>query len=475
MDIRVMDIRQISKSVVRFLLLIVCLIIFILPLERSIPRSHLDKVLEAGELRVISRNGPATYYEGANGLTGYGYQMVKGFADRLGVNLVIIDEPQSPLSRLLQGQEDMAAAAITTLEAYNLPIRFADPHHKIQFELISHIRKSSSEAVQLEGLEVVITPEMAKHPALRTIKLQYPGIRWIEANTNDQTDLLSKVNRGEVPFAVIDSDSFQLHQYSFANTQIAITLGDPQDVAWAFSAMTDLSLFNQAQAYLREIKQSGQLEKITAEFFQPREEMNSIDALLLSQHLEERLLPYMDDMKRASEIFNLDWRLLAAIGYKESQWLTEIESPTGVKGMMMLTKITAKAMGVEDRENPRQAIFGAAKLFRYLLDNQPKGITENERIHFALACYNQGMGHIADARRLTLRMGGNPDRWQDVREYLPLLSLSQYYRQAKHGYMRGKEPVVFVDKVWDYYKMLVWHEQQAQLRLATASSAPHWL
>ena len=473
MDIRVMDIRQFSKLVARFLLLIVCLVIFILPLERSIPQSQLDKVLEAGELRVISRNGPATYYEGANGLTGFGYKIVKGFADQLGVKLVILDESQSPLGRLLEGQADMAAAAITTIEASKLPIRFADPHHKIQFELISHINRPIPG--DLDDLEITVTPEMAKHPALVAIKLQHPSARWIEADSNDQTDLFARVNKGEVPFAVIDSDSFQLHQYSFANTQIAMSLGDPQDVAWAFSATADPSLFHQAQIYLRNIKESGQLEQITAEFFQPLEEMNSIDALLLSQHLEERLLPHMDDMKRASEIFNLDWRLLAAIGYKESQWLTKIESPTGVKGMMMLTKITAKAMGVEDRENPRQAIFGAAKLFRYLLDKQPKDIVESERIHFALACYNQGMGHIADARRLTLKMGGNPNRWQDVREYLPLLSLSQYYRQAKHGYMRGKEPVVFVDKVLDYYKMLVWHEQQEHLRLATASSAPAWL
>ncbi len=474
MDIRVMEIRQFSKLVVRFLLLIVCLIIFILPLERSIPQSQLDKVLEAGELRVISRNGPATYYEGANGLTGFGYKIVKGFADQLGVKLVILDESQSPLGRLLKGQADMAAAAITTIEAKELPIRFAAPHHKIQFELISHTNRPLPEP-NLDGVEIAITPEMARHPALVAIKLQYPSAHWIETNSNDQTDLFSRVNKGEVPFAVIDSDSFQLHQYSFANTQIAMSLGDPQDVAWAFSAATDPSLFHQAQIYLSNIKESGQLEQITAEFFQPLEEMNSIDALLLSQHLEERLLPHMDDMKRASEIFNLDWRLLAAIGYKESQWLTKIESPTGVKGMMMLTKITAKAMGVEDRENPQQAIFGAAKLFRYLLDNQPKDIAEGERIHFALACYNQGMGHIADARRLTLKMGGNPNRWQDVREHLPLLSLSQYYRQAKHGYMRGKEPVVFVDKVLDYYKMLVWHEQQEHLRLATASSTPAWL
>jgi len=433
-------------------------------------------VLDAGELRVISRNGPTTYYEGANGLTGFGYKLVKGFANQLGVKLVIINESQSPLARLLNGQEDLVAAAITTAEVGSLPIRFADSHHRIQFELISRVNRSIPTSMEkLAGLEVNVTPEIAKHPAIQAIMTANPSVNWRLVETNDQAELLAKVNRGEIKLAIVDSDTFQLHQYSFPKTQTAMTLGEPQDIAWAFTEGADKSLFNQAQYYLRKIKQSGKLEAITAEFFEQQDEMNSISALLLSQHLEQRLTPHMDDMKRASEMFNLDWRLLAAIGYTESQWLTDIESPTGVRGMMMLTKQTAKAMGVEDRENPRQAIFGAAKLFRYLLDKLPASIQGEDRVHFALASYNQGMGHIEDARKLTRRMGGDPNQWQDVRQRLPLLSLSQYYSHARHGYMRGKEPVAYVDKVWNYYKMMVWHEQQAQLRLATASSTPTWL
>jgi len=471
-----MDIRDISNLLGRHLLLLTCLLLSTLLLERSIPQTHLEKVIESGELRVISRNGPATYYEGANGLTGYGYKLVKGFANQLGVKLVIINEPQSPLVRLLNGQEDLVAAAITTNEAGDLPIRFAQAHRQIQFELISNVnRPVPADVASLAGVQVTITPEVAQHPAIKAIREAHPQVLWQLAESNDQSDLLAKVHRGQLEFAVIDSDTFLLHQYSFVNAQLALTLGEPQNLAWAFAATFDSSLHQEAERYLQQIKQSGRLERIAAEFFQPKDEMTSVDALLLSQHLEQRLVPYMEDMKRASEQFNLDWRLLAAIGYKESQWLTKVESPTGVKGMMMLTKITAKAMGVADREDPKQAIFGAAKLFRYLLDNQPASIEGEDRVHFALACYNQGMGHIGDARRLTQRTGGNPNRWHDVRERLPLLSLSEYYTKARHGYMRGKEPVVFVDKVWDYYKMLVWHEQQEHLRLATASSNPAWL
>lgn len=468
-----MDIRQFSSSLGRHLLLSSSILASALLLERSIPQTQLEKVLETGELRVISRNGPTTYYEGAEGLTGYGYKLVKGFADHLGVKLVIINEANSPLEHLMLRDADMAAAATTTSEAGNLPIRFADAHRQLSFKIISHADHpfpGQPELGYLTGQTIEMTPEMASHPVIETIRDNNPNIVWHVINTNDQADLLERVHKGQVPFALIDSDTLIMHQYSFTNAQELMTLGQPQDLAWAFNQSADNSLFNRAQSYLKQVKQNGELAQITAEFFNPVNEMAAPDLVLMSQHIEERLVPWLDDMKRASEAYDLDWRLLAAIGYKESQWLTKIKSPTGVKGMMQLTRQTARAMGVSDREDPRQAIFGAAKLFRYLLDNQPASIEGEDRLHFALASYNQGMGHIGDARRLTKRMGGDPDSWLDVRQHLPLLSLSQYYSQARHGYMRGKEPVVFVDKVLDYYKLLVWHEQQQHLRLATASS-----
>ena len=88
----------------------------------------------------------------------------------------------------------------------------------------------------------------------------------------------------------------------------------------------------------------------------------------------------------------------------------------------------------------------------------------------ALAAYNQGLGHLEDARVLTERMGGNPSKWEDVRKYMPLLAKQQYYSRAKHGYMRGWEPVGFVDNVRNYYKIIAWHQQQEEFRLATTNS-----
>ncbi|MBA1331241.1 murein transglycosylase, partial [Candidatus Endoriftia persephone str. Guaymas] len=70
--------------------------------------------------------------------------------------------------------------------------------------------------------------------------------------------------------------------------------------------------------------------------------------------------------RAAAEETGFDWQLLAAIGYQESHWRPNAKSPTGVRGIMMLTKNTAKQMQVEDRLNPEQSIFGGSRYLKYL-------------------------------------------------------------------------------------------------------------
>src|SRR5690606_4347936 len=80
--------------------------------------------------------------------------------------------------------------------------------------------------------------------------------------------------------------------------------------------------------------------------------------------------------------------------------------------------------------------------------------------------YNVGMGHLEDARVLTEGHGDNPNKWSDVRKYLPLLAKRQYYSKTKHGYARGWEPVTYVKNVRNYHKILAWYVTHEERRLA---------
>ncbi|MBV8063616.1 MAG: transglycosylase SLT domain-containing protein [Nevskia sp.] len=163
-----------------------------------------------------------------------------------------------------------------------------------------------------------------------------------------------------------------------------------------------------------------------------------------------RYRPVFEDSGRRS---GLDWRLLAAVGYQESRWNPAAQSPTGVRGLMMLTTDTALELGV-DREDAIQSILGAGRLLREIYAQLPQRIREPDRTAMALAAYNQGLGHLLDARDVADLRGGNPDHWEDVRKALPLLEQADWIPTTKYGYARGSEAVEFVERVRGYYAAL---------------------
>nr|WP_324259634.1 membrane-bound lytic murein transglycosylase MltF [Cellvibrio fontiphilus] len=471
-----MEIRKPFLVVIKSILSLIIgslLIASSLVLVRSTPPTQLEQVLETGELRVLSSNGPTTYYEGPNGLTGFEYNLVKGFADSLGVRLILEDESNldSMLSAVENKKYHFAAAGLSSLESKNRQLNFATPFMEVTQQLIYNNRKGQpGDAEALKGKEVLIVDSASHKERLTVLRTNFPEIHWREIDA-EMIDLLELVNKGEADYAVIDSSAYELNRYSYPRAQLAFDLSDPHALAWAFPQSQDDSLFAAAQDYLNSIRADGTLARVTEEFFDRHiQEVTTGEAMALTYRLEQRLPQWLDDMKAAAKEFDLDWQLLAAISYQESHWKADARSHTGVRGLMMLTKKTAKAMGIKDRENPQQSIYGGAKYLRLLLERLPQRIEGDERLYFALAAYNQGLGHLEDARVLTERMGGNPSKWEDVRKYIPLLSKHQYYSRAKHGYMRGWEPVKFVDNVLNYHKIIVWHQQQEEFRLATTGA-----
>ena len=142
------------------------------------------------------------------------------------------------------------------------------------------------------------------------------------------------------------------------------------------------------------------------------------------------------------------------MAYQESHWNQHATSPTGVRGIMMLTKATAKQMNVSDRLDPEQSIEGGSHYLATRMQKIPARITEPDRTWMALASYNIGLGHLEDARILTQRDNGDPDKWVDVKQRLPLLSEKKWYEKTKHGYARGHEPVIYIENVRHYFELL---------------------
>ena len=187
---------------------------------------------------------------------------------------------------------------------------------------------------------------------------------------------------------------------------------------------------------------------------------------LFTQRLKTRLPKYKGLIRGAANTYDLDWQLLAAMSYQESFWNPNAVSPTGVRGFMMLTRLTADELDVRNRRDPKQSIDGGARYFSQLRDRLPERIPEPDRTYMALAAYNMGMNHLQDARILTEHYGRDADNWDDVEEFIPLLQDREYYSALPAGFARGEEAVNYVQRIREYYVVLNWHLRLEERALA---------
>src|SRR5699024_2487693 len=233
-----------------------------------------------------------------------------------------------------------------------------------------------------------------------------------------------------------------MNQRYYPNLRVAFSLPDiKRSLGWAFPVTGDQALYNQAIAWLEQARRSGEVDILRKRYFAPADRRGFVGGQIVAEQIEQRLPQWRAIFKRVAEECHLDWRLLAAMSYQESHWDPDAVSPTGVRGLMMLTEATAQELGVSNREDPEQSIEGGA---RYLIQQRkrlPESVQEPDRTWLALAAYNIGFGHLMDARRLLVARGQNPNLWANVKKALTWLTKDKYTGETKYGYAPGYQAV----------------------------------
>lgn len=420
---------------------------------------ELDKVISAGEITIITRNTPTTYYNGAEGPTGFEYELAKEFADFLKVTptFIVTDEFSTILPDIHNRKANFAAAGITVTNQRTLLADFSNSYQEItQLIIYKGGEKKARNISQLAGHIIDVIKGSSHEERLVELKKQHPQLQWRTHENVDINYLFEKLNDGDIKYLICDSNDFEFNRRFYPALRKGFQISEKQELAWVFPKSKDRSLLNAANEYLTVSKQNGYLDQLYEKHYSHIPGLNYAGAHTFLNHLNSRLEDLIPIFKEVAENHELDWRFLAAISYQESLWNPEAVSPTGVRGLMMLTHATAKELGVKDRTNPIESTHGGATYLSKMKKRIPKRISEPDRTWMALAAYNIGLGHLEDARVLTQRKGGNPDKWVDVRKTLPLLTQKEWYKQTKYGYARGHEPVLYVKNVRNYYDLLIW-------------------
>lgn len=438
------------------------LAIIVLSLVLGTCSPHLDlleQVQRAGVLKVVTRNAPTTYYIGPDGPVGPEYELAAGFADYLGVQLEIytLDSVAEILPEVGKGRAHIAAAALAATAAHEDTLEFGPEYRRVTQQLVYRQgRRAPGTLADAAGGRIEVVAGSSYAETLEASRVTAPGLTWLENPTQDVQGLLARVSNGVIDFTVADSTAVEINRFFHPDIRVAFDVSEPRPVAWAFRAHRDRSLVEAAARYFDEIKANGRLDEIMDRYLGHTDRFDYVGTRTFLQHIDARLPRYRALFEAAAAEQGLDWRLLAALSYQESHWDPSAVSPTGVRGMMMLTQRTAEAMGVSDREDPEESIFGGARYLSKVIEKIPERIPEPDRTWMALAAYNVGYGHLEDARRITQRRGLDPHRWPHVRDSLPLLTQETWYRDTRHGYTRGWEPVRFVDNIRRYYEVMAW-------------------
>lgn len=409
-----------------------------------------------GSITVLTRNALTSYYEDSeSNIRGFEYELVQSFAEEydLKVKYEVLYTVSEIIDELKEGGADFAAAGLTVTENREKDLIFGPSYLDIDQQVVCSKPKRIKTAGDLAKLKIGVIDSSSYLENLIELKKQNPDIAWEVYQDKSTEELIKMVWDGELECTIADSTIVNMEKRFLPELKVVFSIKKKDKIAWAFPKGSK-SMLPYIKKWFEKINNTGKLRTLKDKYFSYINISDSYDIQVFRKRLKSRLPKYEKMIRKAAKEFGLDWKMLAAISYQESHWDPKAESPTGVRGFMMLTKATAEAMGVSNRLDTEQSIFGGTRYLVKMKKRVPGYISDNEKLWFALAAYNVGFLHLKDARKVAVELDLNPNRWADVKKSLPYLSNPRYYRHLRHGYARGTEPVVYVQRIRNYYDLI---------------------
>jgi len=401
--------------------------------------------------------------------TGLDYDLARMFAQQHGLTLKVV-ATNNPVQRLVDAA---SGASIGAGGIYRPPAHaaatddelvYSSAYYAIEPVLIYNMDGFRPGTWKdLAGESVGMLEGSGLESALVKVRKEHPEVRWQSLALPSTEALISQVSDGTLGYAIIASSEANATRSVYLAFDTAFMIAGKHELAWAFPK-SQTRLRDQVDSFFTRCRRDGTLARLIERYYS-RGQVTRLDAGVFQDRVKSLLPQFRQNFERAQDETGVEWRLLAAISYQESQWDAQATSETGVRGLMQLTEDTARHLGAIDRLDPQASVSAAARYVGYLKDKLPERIQEPDRTWLALAAYNVGIAHLEDARILAQKQKLDPDAWSSVKKTLPLLSLPEYYEDAKFGYARGGMPVAFVDRVRAYYDILLVQQPSRRPRL----------
>lgn len=439
-----------------------------LPVHKIEKPSILNAIKQEKELRVVMLNSPSTYYIGVNGPQGFEYDLLQDYADYLGVdvNVTVVNTISEAIDFAQNPNIHIISASLAKTSSRLKDFNFGPSYFEVQQQVVCNRKMIQDKTFprdieSLAGLNIKIGEGTSYSDTVRSLINDGFDLNVTFTSVYSTEELLEQVSNRKIDCTIADSNIYALNLRYYPEMDMAFTISEREQLAWVFPQDSQ-KLERDLYTWLNEYNQRGKMAELKDHYYSNVHYFNYYDYKMFYKRIKSRLPKYKKFFVDAGKKYAIPWKLLAAIAYQESHWNPKAKSFTGVRGMMMLTNATAKLLGVNNRVDPKQSIVGGTRHIKQMIKFVPKEVIGENRLKFALAAYNVGMGHIHDARKLAKRLGYNQNIWSDLKQVLPLLSKKKYYKSLKHGYARGEEPVKYVESIYDYRDILENHPKDVK-------------
>lgn len=419
--------------------------------------THLEEIQVHNKIIMGTINSSLTYTFDGTTHSGFDYELGLEFAKYLNVELQV--EEFNTLTELFQALDneeiDFIGAGLTLTDKRAQKYRSTPPYYYVSQKVVYY--KGTYRPRKMSDITepIGVLKNSSHEEMLQLLSKGLPDLKITVLKDDDQESLLQKVADKEIKYALVDSSTLAQKQRYYPVLAEAFTIAEDLPAAWIINRNQDNAIYSAMIEFIGDKYQDQTIAKLTEKYFGHVAKFDFVDTKIFLKRIES-ILPTYEALFKEYATEEIDWQLLASISYQESHWDPKAQSPTGVRGMMMLTRDTAKFVGIQNRLIPKQSIEGGARYLSQLLKRLPESIPKDEKIWFALASYNIGYGHLMDARRLATMRKQDPNSWTDVKENLPLLHQKKWYQKTRYGYARGKEAQHYVNNIRQYNKTLTW-------------------
>ena len=465
------------KTPSRFLLLISLLLLFSCSNDRAKSKhektpkkNELTRIMKSGKLRAVVDYNSTNYFVYRGKPMGFKYELLQHLAKDMGVELEI--SVSNNLSETFDGlnrkRYDLVAKNLTVTKKRDETIEFTEPLEQTRQVLVqrkpNNWQQMSFRAMEdslirnqldLGGKKIYVQKNTAYYRRLVNLSDEIgEEITIVQDSIYGVEQLVAMVSKGDIDYTVCDENVAKVNQTYYNNLDIETPISFPQNIAWAVRNGSEewLSYLNN---WIRNFKKTATFAVLYRKYFE-----NSRSHAMVSSTYHSigggQISPFDDLIKKAANKGNMDWRLLAAIIYRESRFDPYAESWAGAYGLMQIMPESADLFRINEFEEPEQNIQVGVRLLNWLDKNLREDVPDStQRIKFVLASYNVGLGHVKDAQRLAQKYDKNPQIWEDnVDYYLLNKSASKYFKDpvVRWGYCRGEEPYNYVNNVLTTYR-----------------------